>query len=110
MNNKINKKRTDIESGNISAIIATTTSFVVILVLAGRISSTIIEKVYSEVEKEKEYEKIEQKRKDDDNYKDIKKESKYYHDESNDEDQNTTKLYYNKNFNFPFIGLKVDNI
>jgi len=109
MNNKIKKKRTDIESGSLSAVLGTT-SFVVILVLAGRISSTIREEVYSAVEKEKEYEKIEQKRKDDDNYKDIKKESKYYHDESNDEDQNTTKLYYNKNFNFPFIGLKVDNI
>ena len=80
MNNKINKKRTDIESGNISAIIATTTSFVVILVLAGRISSTIIEKVYSEVEKEKEYEKIEQKRND-----------------SDSGEKETKKLYYTQN-------------
>jgi len=79
MNNKIKKKRTDIESGSLSAVIGTT-SFVVILVLAGRISSTIREEVYSAVEKEKEYEKIEQKRND-----------------SDSGEKETKKLYYTQN-------------
>ena len=107
MNNKINKKRTDIESRNISTVIAATTSFVVILVPSSRISSTIIEKVYSEVEQDKIYGEKERERNSIFYYKDSKKESKYNH-ESNDEE--ATKLYYNQNFDFSIIELEVDNI
>lgn len=99
MNNKIYKKRTDIESRNISTVIAATTNFVVILVRSSRISSTIVEKLYAEVEQDKIYGEKERERNSIFYYKDSKKESKYNH-EFNDEDQETTKLYYNQNFDF----------
>jgi hypothetical protein len=106
MNYKIKRNKTDIESGNLSAVTATT-SFVVILVPSSRISS-IIEKVYTKVEQDKIYGEKEQERNSIFYYKDSK-ESKYYHDECN-EDQETTKLHYNRNFNFSIIGLEVGYI
>ena len=97
MNNKINKKRTDIESRNISTVIAATTSFVVILVPSSRISSTIIEKVYSEVEQDKIYGEKERERNSIFYYKDSKKESKYNNNDSDSGEKETKKLYYTQN-------------